>query len=364
MTKRAAIVLAGGKSERFQNPQEEWQDKALIKLCGKPLLIHAVENAREVVEEIVVCVNDQTRKSRYHELLTMNGLEDVMVLMDEQIDHLSGPMAGILTGLMHTTSDYCFTLPADMPLMQPKVIDYLLNAARDTNVVVPMWSNGRLETLTMALKRPEALEIARTLCQLKRPRSDDIIRGALNVMLISIVSEIRNLDPDLKSFININYKTDLTNLQPRQGKGQIKKTLRLNSGALPFSDLQNLQNAATLSNQGKFSEASEHFSSSASHLEIEQTDFWAALSRENEGKSLLSRSKQLSNPEFAVAQALEGRNALLKASENYGMEAKAYGKADAVFLAERATSDKMWCVSRANEQPQMFLEWRRRRRRT
>ncbi len=251
-----------------------------------------------------------------------------------------------------------------MPLMQPKVIDYLLNAARDTNVVVPMWSNGRLETLTMALKRPEALEIARTLYQLKRPRSDDIIRGALNVLLISIVSEIRNLDPDLKSFININYKTDLTNLQPRQGKGQITKTLRLNWGALPLSDLQNLQNAATLSNQGKFSEASEHFSSSASHLEIEQTNFWAAVSRENEGKSLLSRSKQLTNPEFAVAQSLEGRNALLKAAENYGTEAKAYGKADAVFLAERATSDKTWCVSRANEQPQMFLEWSRRRRRT
>ena len=45
MTKRAALVLAGGKARRFQRRQEEWQDKALSQLFGKPLLIHVVEKA-------------------------------------------------------------------------------------------------------------------------------------------------------------------------------------------------------------------------------------------------------------------------------------------------------------------------------
>ena len=46
MTKRAALILAGGKARRFQSKGETWQDKALAELSGKPLLIHAIENVR------------------------------------------------------------------------------------------------------------------------------------------------------------------------------------------------------------------------------------------------------------------------------------------------------------------------------
>jgi len=49
MAKRAAIILSGGRAERFQNNHEKWQDKALVTLLGKPLLIHAVESVSEVV---------------------------------------------------------------------------------------------------------------------------------------------------------------------------------------------------------------------------------------------------------------------------------------------------------------------------
>jgi molybdopterin-guanine dinucleotide biosynthesis protein A len=62
--KRAALILAGGKSQRFQSKRREWRDKALSHLSGKPLLVHVVQNANEVVDEVVVCVNDETRKTR------------------------------------------------------------------------------------------------------------------------------------------------------------------------------------------------------------------------------------------------------------------------------------------------------------
>ena len=59
MTKRAALILAGGKARRFQRKQEEWQDKALAELFGKPLLVHVAESACGVVDEVVVCINDE-----------------------------------------------------------------------------------------------------------------------------------------------------------------------------------------------------------------------------------------------------------------------------------------------------------------
>lgn len=175
MSERAAIILAGGRAERFQNMQEKWQDKALIELFGKPLLVHAVENVRETVEETVVCVNNENRKAKYADILTKHGIEDVKVAVDEP-SHVRGPLIGILTGLSAVKAEYCFILPSDMPFFQPKLIDFMFNSARTKRVVVPMWPNGRLETLTMVLRRTEGLEIARTLCELRRPRSDDIIK--------------------------------------------------------------------------------------------------------------------------------------------------------------------------------------------
>ena len=350
MAKRAAIILSGGRAERFQNAHKTWQDKALVTLRGKPLLVHAVENVNKVVEEIIVCVNSKKRKAQYSEILTSYNAKNVKLLIDEPCSHLGGPIVGILTGLIAAEADYCFTLPSDMPLLQPKVIDHMFNSAEDTRVVVPMWPNGRLETLTMVLKRPEAVEIAKTLCMLGRPRSDDIIRGASNVLLISTVDEIQAFDPELKSFININSQADLTRLKPRQAQGPVSGSLRLNLGDLPTPELQCLQTAATLFNEGKISEASEVFSSCATRLEKGDSCFWAAISRENQGKTLLSLSKQQSTQELAAEQEARGKEALLRAASTYACEAEIYDYAHGIFLAERARSNKEWCESLANNQ--------------
>jgi len=351
MDKRAAIILSGGRAERFQNTHETWQDKALVELLGKPLIIHAVENVSEVVEEVIICVNNKNRKAQYAEILTKHSVKNVRLLLDEPCNQLGGPIVGILTGLAATKADYCFTLPSDMPLLHPKVIEHMFNSAKDTLVVVPMWPNGRLETLTMVLKKPEVLEIAKTLCMLGRPRSDDIIRGALNVLLISTVDEIRDFDPELKSFININSQADLARLQPRQAQGPVAESLRLNLGDLPTPQLRSLQTAAALFKENKFLEASRAFFSCASKLEKEDSCFWAAISRENQGKSLLSWSKQQNKQELAAEKEVRGKKAFLKAASTYGCEAEIYEKAHGIFLAERAKSNKEWCKSMAKDQP-------------
>jgi hypothetical protein len=115
-------------------------------------------------------------------------------------------------------------------------------------------------------------------------------------------------------------------------------------------ELRRLQDATALFNEGKFLEASEVFSSCATRLETEESCFWAAISRENEGKSLLSLSKQQSEQELATEQAFRGKEALLKAASNYGCEAKIYENAHGIFLAERAKSNKAWCEALVNDQ--------------
>jgi molybdopterin-guanine dinucleotide biosynthesis protein A len=345
MAKRAAIILSGGRAERFQSEQEIWQDKALVELFGKPLLVHAVENVRDFVEEIVIIVNDENRKALYSEVLTSHHVKSARLLIDEKINHLGGPLVAIFTGLKSVEADYCLTLPCDMPLLQPKVTEYMFNAAKDYRVVVPMWPNGRLETLIMVLERKSVLQIADTLYYLKRPRSDDIVRGALNVLFISTVGEIRALDPELKSFVNINHREDLAQLQPRRVQGPVTENMRLNLGSLPTLELQQLRDTAALAEEGKVPEVSRIFSSCATKLERKDSFFWAAISRENEGKNLLEWAQQQNEPELAAEQASRGKKALLKAASNYGLEAEMHERNGYFFLAERARSDKAWCMS-------------------
>jgi hypothetical protein len=165
-----------------------------------------------------------------------------------------------------------------------------------------------------------------------------------------MVSEIGALDPDFKSFVNINSQDDLVNLRPRQAQGPINNSIRINLDDLPIPKLQSLQSASFLFNQKKYLEAAEAFSSCATQLEKEACYFWAAISHENEGKSLLGYSKLHRKQEISTEQSGKWKDALLKASIVYELEAKIFDKYEGIFLAERARSNKSWCKSIVNDQ--------------
>src|SRR5208337_1254492 len=129
MTKRSALILAGGKSRRFQSKGKKWIDKALAKLSGKPLLIHAIESVQGVVDEIAISVNDEERKAKYAQILKKYDQTDIQIVIDEKNNHVSGPTVAIMSGLKLIQADYCLTLPCDMPFLQPAVADYLFREA-------------------------------------------------------------------------------------------------------------------------------------------------------------------------------------------------------------------------------------------
>jgi molybdenum cofactor guanylyltransferase len=351
MTKRAAIILSGGKAERFQSEKQTWQDKALVELSGKPLLVHAVENVQNHVDETVVVVNNDNRVAQYSEVLARHHVSCVSLVKDIKIDRFGGPLLAIYTGLKFAKADRCLTLPSDMPLVQPRVVEHLFSSAEDSRVVIPMWPNGRLETLVMVLERRRILEIAQALCRLKRPRSDDIVRGALKVLFLSIVGEIQKLDPDLRSFVNINALEDLTNLQPRRAQGLMNENMRFDLGNLPVRELKHLQEAAALAQTNRWLEASEIFALTGARFESSNLFFWAAVSRENEAKSLKKQIEHQTEPKLAAIQITRVREAFLAAANNYELESEMHEKNCFVFVAERARSDKKWCKARAAELP-------------
>ena len=345
MTSRAAIILSGGKARRFQSEGANWLDKAFVELKGKPLLIHAIKNFTSIVDEIAVCVNDEQRKEKYRKILDEQSLTNIKIVVDKKISHISGPNLAIFSGLTAVEADYCFTLHCDMPFLQPAVAAYMFKEASGFDVAVPMWPNGRLETLTMVLKRQTALEITETLCRLKRPRSDDIPRGANRLLLVSPVNKVKMIDPELQSFININSKEDLTRLQTRISHGPVKENLPLNLGVASTSDLKLLRDCTKMLQERKLSEAHSTFGSCAGNFEVTHSYFWAAISCENQGEALLKLSQQQSEPAAATKLDFEGKEAFVRAANNYRVEAEMYLENRCMLLAERACADKAWCES-------------------
>ena len=346
MTKRAAIILAGGNAKRFQITQEKWQDKALTELYGKPFLVHAIEKVQDIVDEIIIVVNENnSRKSQYRNVLERYHLEKVRILTDIKIKNIKGPLVAILTGLKFSSADYCLTVPCDMPLLNRKVVEYLFNEINGSFVAVPMWPNGRLETLLMVLERNSTLEVTNVLCKLGRSHPDDIIRGSLKTLFVSPLGEIKILDPELRSFVNINCREDLNRLNSRQGQGSAAGNLRLNIGVLPIENSQRLVRASSKRDGSDFYEASIIFSGCAVSFETQDSFFWAAVSREYEAKSLLSLFERCSKHELIK----DIKCALLKAAQNYGLEAKIYEENHFNLLAERAKADKAWCESKIKE---------------
>jgi molybdopterin-guanine dinucleotide biosynthesis protein A len=345
MVKRAALILAGGKARRFQTIDKTWQDKALADLAGKPLLIHAIQNFQGIVDEIAVCVNDEERKTKYEQILKNHALTNVKIVVDEKISKISGPNVAIMSGLKAVQANYCFTLPCDMPFLQPKVAEYMFIQTEGFEMAVPMWPNGRLETLMMVLERQSALEITETLCLLKRPRSDDIPRGASKTLLVSPVNNIKNLDPTLKSFININSKEDLNRLQTRRSHGAVKENVQLNVGLSSISDLRLLREGAKMFDEGKVLDAQKVFAFSASNFEVCDSLFWAALAKENLGEALLTLSHKQSESKPGAILDVQGKEAYLQAAKNYRLEAEFYDNNFCLLLAERALVDKAWCES-------------------
>jgi molybdopterin-guanine dinucleotide biosynthesis protein A len=329
MTKRVAIILAGGKGQRFQTKNGKWQDKALANLWGKPLLVFAIESIRDIVDEVVIVVNDQTRKTEYGKVLETFSVRNASLITDLDVKGLGGPLIAIYTGLTSSEADYALTVPSDVPLLSQKVVNYLFAEMKDSYICVPMWPNSQLETLLMTLNRKICLKIAETLCQLRRTHPDDIIRGAQKVLFVSPLGEIKKLDPELKSFVNINFQEDLSRLQPRQGQGATVENIKLNLDEPPLEELPLILEASKQKDNNNFLVSAEKFADCATRLEKNEKFFWAALCREQQAKS-------------QPGSTLQAREAFLKAAQNYLAESRVYEKNRCFLLAERARSDAAW----------------------
>jgi molybdopterin-guanine dinucleotide biosynthesis protein A len=125
MTDVHGFVLAGGRSSRMG------QDKALMRLEGRPLVLRATEILRPFVGEITLLAP----AGRYENL----GLP---VVADKWPDQ--GPLAAVCTGLLSSQAEWNIFLACDLPLVSRQFLQLLVQRVRATrsDAVVPRTEDG------------------------------------------------------------------------------------------------------------------------------------------------------------------------------------------------------------------------------
>lgn len=189
-TTMAGVILAGGLGRRMNN-----QDKGLIRYHGRPLIAYAIDALAGAVPEIIINANRNLEQYR----------QFGPPVVPDQTQSFDGPLAGVLTAMLHTSAEVLVVLPCDSPLILTEHVQKLLAVRAEQNADVAAVHDGeRLHPVFLALKT-----------SLKKNLEDYLASGERKIDRWIEQQKLVLVDfsdtPDI--FINVNTMTELNTLE-------------------------------------------------------------------------------------------------------------------------------------------------------
>lgn len=194
--KKSAIILAGGFSKRLG------QDKALIELAGRPLVLHVLDRVRGVVDEVMVVVSSDDQRTVFECLLGRKA----SVVVDKY--EIRSPLIGASVGFENAQGKYSLLLPCDTPFISSEISSLLLDLCVNKSAVIPRWPNGYIEPLQAVYHTKSALTASKTALEQKKLDLQSMISHLRGVRYVSTMV-LQQVDPRLLTFFNVNTPEDL-----------------------------------------------------------------------------------------------------------------------------------------------------------
>ena len=179
------VILAGGLSRRMG------RDKATLPAGDRTLIEHLARRLGPVVDETIIAGGS-----------VQTSLEGVRVVADHRPG--LGPLAGMLAGLAAATSRHVWVVGCDLPDVEPALGGLLRAMAGDFEAVVPR-PDQEPEVVCALYVRELAPRIAALLESGERSIKSLLDRSAVRYLASD---ELRTVDPELRSFRNINTSAD------------------------------------------------------------------------------------------------------------------------------------------------------------
>jgi len=205
---KAVLILAGGFSKRFG------QDKCLINLVGKPLVLHVIDRVSTVADEKVVVVGSNAPIEALSNLLKSKA----RVMVDKHEGQ--SPLVGALTGFESVNAEISLLLPCDTPFVSAEIVALLLDLCLNKAAVIPRWPNGYIEPLQAAYNTKSAIVAAKKALNEGKRDLSSMISHLHGIRYISTLV-LQQLDPKLLTFFNVNTPQDL-----KKAESMLKKTFK------------------------------------------------------------------------------------------------------------------------------------------
>lgn len=185
----AGIILAGGKGKRLGGAE-----KALRKLGGKSLLERVLVRIQPLFSQLILVTNTPELYSSF----------PGKVVRDLHAHR--GPLGGIEAGLLATEDQMNFVTACDMPFLNRELICQMQAWSQGYDIVIPRLGSY-IEPLHAFYSR-RTLPLIQELLRTGNYKLSNLLTAPLKVYYIN-EEQIRELDPQGLTFLNINTPVDL-----------------------------------------------------------------------------------------------------------------------------------------------------------
>jgi molybdenum cofactor guanylyltransferase len=185
----AGIILAGGMNRRMDG-----RNKALLSVGDQSIVGRQIELFDALFEQVILVTNQPLEFVSWEGLIVSDLLP------------VRSSLSGIHAGLFYTRFSHAFVSACDMPFLKKEMIQLLIkNLEPKWDVIVPVTKEGYQPLCAVYSKR-----CLKTI-------EDQVAKGDMKISKLysrikvkKIVEEsLRQIDPDLISFFNINTQEDL-----------------------------------------------------------------------------------------------------------------------------------------------------------
>jgi molybdopterin-guanine dinucleotide biosynthesis protein A len=192
----AGVILVGGRSRRMG------RDKALLPFPDGSALTFVERLSAllaELCKEVLLVARDETSGREYSFVCQR---QHVRVVYDRAADH--GPLMGLYSGLHAASFSHALVLAVDLPFVRPSLLSWLSGFPLTDEILVP-----RLQGIPQVLlaRYPRSLLPTIEAC-LRAGRRDPRALLAQTPVRFLEEEQLREIDPDLRSFVNVNTPED------------------------------------------------------------------------------------------------------------------------------------------------------------
>ena len=183
-----SIVFAGGMGTRLGGVK-----KALIEVGGRPVVERVLDALRPLKGGVILVDNDDSLAHLGHRIVP-------------DVETRAGPLTALYSGLDAATAPLCLVVACDMPFLNAGLLRWLVEQASEVDVVMPVL-DGQMDPMHAVYRREPCREaVGQALA-----RGEKRMISYLKDVRVREVgeAELRALDPDLRSFSNINTPDDL-----------------------------------------------------------------------------------------------------------------------------------------------------------